>query len=396
VGGIGQAAGQLKWRVLNGATAGRVLVRIVLAALAVQAVFFKAGADFQSFHRAGLHLLHREPLYRLAEDIPFVYLPVVAQWLVPWSLLPQPLAHALWVIASAAAFAVFFERSAREASLQNNWGACLLALALVLPFVAQELALGQSNAFLLLAMSQSESWRTKRPALSGLLWAVSSIVKPPYLLFALPALAWREWRRLRFLVAGIFLALALGALSFGRSYFGQFVAWREFISMVVPPEICAPDNQSLFAIFCTYVASPNAKFFSAGVSVCAVALIGVGTIAVRKLRAVDERQARLLATGLAFYATALVSPTGWQTNLIALLPVVFFLLSKRRGLALVALGVLAAADLLNYQTLGRVTFQRALVHRHYGIAALVAVMLACVIAWSAARSFPSVAAGPKR
>src|SRR5262249_61645602 len=108
--------------------------------LALQAMFFQAGADFQSFHRAGLHLLYREPLYRLDEDIPFVYLPVVAQWLVPWSLLPQQLAHALWVIAAAAAFAVFFERSAREATLQNSWQACLFCFSLVLPFVSQAVA----------------------------------------------------------------------------------------------------------------------------------------------------------------------------------------------------------------------------------------------------------------
>ena len=376
---------------MSGTIAGRHLVRIILAVLALQALFFKAGADFQSFRRAGLHLLHGEPLYRLDEDIPFVYLPVVAQWLVPWSLLPQQLAHALWVIAAVAAFAIFFERSAHEASLQDSWQACLLGFALVLPFAAQELALGQSNTFLLLAMSQSESWRTKRPELSALVWAVVSIVKPPYLLFALPALAWREWKRLGFLVVGILVALALGALSFGSSYVSQFVAWRQFISIVVPPEICAPDNQSLFAIFCTYFISPNAKPFTAGVATGALAFIGVGAIAVRRLRAVDEGQARFLAMGLTFYATALLTPTGWQTNLISLVPMVFFLMAQirrpmnaaARRLAFVALGLLAAADLLNYQTLGRVNFQRLLVYRHYGIAALLAVMLACVTAITA-------------
>ena|GEM_PF-6859222 len=381
---------------MNGAMAGRRLVRIILAVLALQALFFKAGADFQSFYRAGLHLLYYEPLYRLNEDIPFVYLPVVAQWLVPWSLLPQQLAHILWVIAAAAAFAVFFERSAREATLQNSWQACLFGFALVLPFAAQELALGQSNTFLLLAMSQSEAWRRKRPAPSALLWAMACIVKPPYLLFALPALAWREWRRLGFLVVGILVVLALGALSFGSSYLGQFVAWRQFISIVVPPEMCVPDNQSLFAIFCTYLISPHARSFAVGVAAGGFALIGAGTIAVGRLRASDEGQARFLATGLAFYATALLSPTGWQTNLISLVPVVFFLIAQARTpmsavarpLAFVALGLLAAADLLNYQTLGRVNFQRVLLHRHYGIAALVAAILACVIAWMMPTRWP--------
>src|SRR5712692_4503890 len=44
----------------------------------------------------------------------------------------------------------------REAGLEGHWRASLLAIALVLPFVVQELSLGQCNALLLLAMSQSE------------------------------------------------------------------------------------------------------------------------------------------------------------------------------------------------------------------------------------------------
>ncbi len=69
--------------------AGR-LIPCVLAVLAIHAVCFKAGADFHAFHQAGVRLLDGEPLYRLDDDIFFWYLPVVAQWMAPWGLLPTP------------------------------------------------------------------------------------------------------------------------------------------------------------------------------------------------------------------------------------------------------------------------------------------------------------------
>src|SRR6266849_3282245 len=94
--------------------AGR-LVPGVLALLAIHAVCFNAGADFQTFHQAGVRLLHGEPLYRLDDDILFLYLPVVAHWIAPLSLLPTQFAHALWVFGSAAALSKFFANASREA-----------------------------------------------------------------------------------------------------------------------------------------------------------------------------------------------------------------------------------------------------------------------------------------
>ncbi len=332
--------------------AGR-LIPCVLAVLAIHAVCFKAGADFHAFHQAGVRLLHGEPIYRLDDDILFFYLPVVAQWMAPWSLLPTRLAHALWVFGSAAALSKFFANASREAGLEGHWRASLLAIALVLPFVVQELSLGQCNALLLLAMSQSESWRINRTALSGFLCAIACIVKPAYLVFVLLAVAWHEWRRLWWLSFTLVLVTASGAISFGATYPSQLVAWRELMVATVPPAICAPDNQSLFAIFCTYTGS-------------------FGT------------------SGLAFYATALLSPTGWLTNLVSTAPLMFFLIahlrvnrsSGTRVLAMLALALVAAADLVNYHTVGQLNFQRVLHYRHYGTAALLAVILLCLSVWT--------------
>jgi|SRR5216683_244883 len=369
--------------------AGR-LIPCVLAVLAIHAVCFKAGADFHAFHQAGVRLLDGEPLYRLDDDIFFWYLPVVAQWMAPWSLLPTRLAHALWVFGSAAALSKFFANASREAGLEGHWRASLLAIALVLPFVVQELSLGQCNALLLLAMSQSESWRINRTALSGFLCAIACIVKPAYLVFVLLAVAWHEWRRLWWLSFTLVLVTASGAISFGATYPSQLVAWRELMVATVPPAICAPDNQSLFAIFCTYVIRPNTGSFGIAVTAFALVLFGLAALTVRRIRALDEGGARFLASGLAFYATALLSPTGWLTNLVSTAPLMFFLIahlrvnrsSGTRVLAMFALALVGAADLVNYHTVGQLNFQRVLHYRHYGTAGLLAVILLCLSVWT--------------
>src|SRR5258707_10970252 len=99
----------------TGKNAAGWLVPGVLAVLAIHAVCFKAGADFQVFHQAGVRLLHGEPIYRLDDDILFLYLPVVAQWMAPRSLLPERLAHALLAFGSAAALSKFFAHPPRAA-----------------------------------------------------------------------------------------------------------------------------------------------------------------------------------------------------------------------------------------------------------------------------------------
>src|SRR5260370_24995656 len=96
----------------TGKNAAGWLVPGVLAVLAIHAVWFKAGADFQVFHQAGVRLLHGEPLYRLDEDLLFLYLPGVAQWMTPLRRLPQRLAPALLVFCSARALWRFFSNAA--------------------------------------------------------------------------------------------------------------------------------------------------------------------------------------------------------------------------------------------------------------------------------------------
>jgi predicted permease len=159
--------------------------------------------------------------------------------------------------------------------------------------------------------------------------------------------------------------------------------------------VCAPDNQSVFAILCTYGMHADSALLPVAATGLALVFIILVAFAVHRLRRREEREARFLANSAAFYLTAFLSPLGWQTNLVATIPLQFFLLqrwhlsSHRRDKRLIAFGIAlaAAADLLNHETVGRAVFQTLLHLRHYGIAALLAALIACATAWRSTEAY---------
>jgi len=153
--------------------------------------------------------------------------------------------------------------------------------------------------------------------------------------------------------------------------------------------LCAPDNQSVFAILCTYGVHADSALLPVAAAGLALGFIILVALAVHRLRQRAEREARFLANSAAFYLTAFLSPLGWQTNLVATIPLQFFLLQRwhlssdrrSRGLIAFATALVAAADLLNHETVGGPVFQKLLHFRHYGIAALLMALIACATAW---------------
>jgi hypothetical protein len=107
---------------------------------------------------------------------------------------------------------------------------------------------------------------------------------------------------------------------------------------------------------------------------------------------VDGEYGRLLASALAFYGTAWLSPLGWGSNLIALVPLICFLMSLRAAsikrsistLIAVAFLVMAIVALLQYDVIGARLFHALLSARHYGLAGLTLACAACAVAVEAA------------
>jgi hypothetical protein len=332
--------------------------------------------DFQVFHTAGARALHGESLYR-AEDgrFPFKYAPVVGLLLAPVGALPLRAAKAAWVLASALAVFLFLREAARLAAPVPTQSLHWATLLLVSPYVWHLFSLGQIDGFLLAAMALSERWAVRHPVLSGVLWALAVLTKPPYLVFLVVALLAREWRRLLAL-GGWLLALTGVALPvWGPS---ALQSWWTLLGESTPDLLCSPQNQSLWALGCRY-----APFGMAGTLVT----VGVGTLALAGVAAWAALGAplgaRATGTSAALAATALVSPLGWWTNFIALAPLVYGLLGAATGArtrtgrvwaAAVVLG-LASVAVLTAELISRDAFVWWLRQRHYGLAGLACALV---------------------
>jgi Glycosyltransferase family 87 len=353
-----------------GSLPGAPLCAALLLVALVNALAVRTN-DFQVFHTAGTRALHGESLYR-AEDgrFPFKYAPVVGLLLAPVGALPLRAAKAAWVLASALALFLFLREAARLAAPVPTARLHFFVLLLLGPYVWHLFSLGQIDGFLLAAMALSERWASRRPVLSGLLWALAVLTKPPYLVFLLVAALAREWPRLLALLASLLALTALALPVWGPS---ALSSWWALLGESTPELLCSPQNQSLWALGCRY-----APFGMAGtLGVVALGTLGLLAVAVWAARAAP-RGARATGTSASLAATALVSPLGWWTNFIALAPLVYGLLGTLRGgrtrgprvwAAAAVLG-LAAVAVLTAELISRDAFVFWLRQRHYGLAGL--------------------------
>jgi len=366
----------------SGRLPGAALCAALLGLAAINAAALRTN-DFQVFHTAGVRALHGESLYR-AEDgrFPFKYAPVVGLLLAPVGALPLRVAKVAWVLASALAVFLFLRESARLATPAPTRLMHLLVLLLLWPYVWHLFSLGQIDGFLLAAIAVSERLASRRPVLSGLLWALAVLTKPPYLVFLAVALLMRQWPRL-LAFAGWLVALTLAGLPLWGVQ--ALSSWWALLGQSTPDLLCSPQNQSLWAVACRYAPS-GLPATLATVALGTLALAAVALFAAWRAPA----EARATHTSAALAATALVSPLGWWTNFIALGPLVYGLLGSvdtartrwRRHLAAGVLLGMAAVAVLTAELISRDGFVWWLRQKHYGL-----VGLACALWGLAARRY---------
>jgi hypothetical protein len=353
------------------------------------------GVDFQVFHRAAGRFASGEPLYRPGDGhYAFKYAPAVAMLLAPLRLLPPAAAALAWGLVSALALAGFMVWSARRAGAGAAWSH-LAVTVLTLPFSLHLFPLGQMEAVLLWLVSRSEEQAERRPWLSGALWAAAALAKPPFLLLAPAAVGLRQWRRLVALAVFLAAGLAAPALRYGLSgALAETGAWRGLLAATTPGLLCDPQNQSAWAIACTYLARPPGPGYA--VAAGAVALLGTaGAAGAAALAWRRQRPAGALASqAAALWLTAFLSPLGWRTNLLGAIPALYLLVDRARAapvagarrLALAGALALFLVQRLNYEVVGRERFFALLEWRHYGLSAAAAVLCALwALAWSPGR-----------
>jgi hypothetical protein len=359
----------------SGKLPGAALAAVLLLLALMNAAAVRTN-DFQVFHTAGARALHGESLYR-AEDgrFPFKYAPVVGLLLAPVGALPLRAAKAGWVLASALAVFLFFREAARLASPPPTKGVHLAVLLLLWPYVWHLFSLGQIDGFLLAAIALSERVAERRPVLSGLLWALAVLTKPPYLVFLLVAVLARQWPRLLALAFWLLVLTLLALPVWGP---GALSAWWQLLGGSTPDLLCSPQNQSLWALGCRY--APQGT--TGTLATVALGTLALGGVAVWAARAAPGL-ARATGTSAALAATALVSPLGWWTNFIALAPLVYGLVGtaqrgSERWTRLLAGGAilgLAVVAVLTAEVISWDGFVWWLRQRHYGLAGLACALV---------------------
>jgi Glycosyltransferase family 87 len=357
--------------------------------LAVHAWGYKAQEDFQVFHTAGARFLAGAELYRASDGLmAYKYAPLVALLFSPLGLLPARAASLVWLLLCC----LFLWRLVALCARRFGGGRSLpreaLALLLVLPFLRHHFAVGQCDLLLLWLALESEGAQARgRGVRAGLLLALVCLFKPPFLLLAAAALLLGQGRRLAGLALGLALGLAAGALRYGwAGNLAQLAGWRALLSGSTPGLLCAVDNESAWGMACDWAGPPGTlRFVLAG---AAIGLLALGALAwgwLRLRRAGRPEEAALLLTASALYLTALLSPLGWRTALLGLLPLLFLLLRHRQALAppawLPALALAlplacALAGALLYDVAGRAAFLFFVGHKLMGLGALLTALLA--------------------
>jgi hypothetical protein len=339
--------------------------------------------DFAVFYRAGGRWLRGENLYQLSDGVQcFKYAPIFATFLAPFSLLPQRLGWlALNGLSIAALLAVMAWAAERLRIVPGLWRQALV-LAMAAPWYGHLLWLGQSDGVVLWLLADSERRCDRQPVVSGLLWALACLVKPPFLSLLLVAVPLRQWRRMSGLALGLIAWPVLGALRFGvEGGWTQLQGWLELLSESTGPLICWKYNQSAFAVVCTYLAPVGTPQFLLALAGIAAAVIAGGSAAVWLVYRTDPRRGRLALGGLALYLGAFLSPLGWNTNLIAALPLAWVLaavategagpLRRVATCAALLVALLNCVDLLLLPVhLWEDTMSTLLWYRQYAIAAL--------------------------
>jgi alpha-1,2-mannosyltransferase len=340
----------------------------------------RSGIDFAVFVRAARRIVAGEDLYQLADGhYAFKYLPPAALAFVPLALLPERVAWAAWNLLSAIALVRLMRFSAEARRPAPGVLGHLLVLLLMMPFYAHLFFLGQCDAVLLGLAVESERRAERQPGLSGALLAAAMLAKPPFALVGLLALARRQGRRLWVAAATGLGLLALPVLRYGvAGELEQLRAWRALLASSTPGLLCDPQNQSVFAVACTYLATPaEAARSAASAAVLGLAATAAVAAAGWAIARTDKALGAFVAFAGALWLVAFLSPLGWRTNLLGMIPLFYLALALARRGATRALrwsaGVVLAAQLavgeLAPRLLPKAIAGRLLEHRHFALAA---------------------------
>jgi alpha-1,2-mannosyltransferase len=310
-----------RFRLLTGSTP--VLALVVVAA--VVGALHTGFADLSVYRYGGRSVLDGLPLYEADDPVtgyPFTYPPFAAVAMVPLALLPGWLSAALWTGASVGAMAavVIVVRRALGRPVPGWMVALLTGAAVALEPVWQNLAFGQVNALLMLAVLVDLLGPERR--WSGVLVGIAAGVKlTPLVFVVLLVLVGRRT------AAGRAVAAFAGTVVVGFAAMpGPAVSyWTHGLfdaSRVGPPALA--HNQSTYGALSRLVdGEPSTLLWLAVTVPLALAML---LLAGHRWRAGD----RVLGAGLGALTMLIASPVSWSHHWVWVMPIALTLWERSR------------------------------------------------------------------
>jgi len=289
--------------------------------LVVGAVLLSAGStlgyDFHAYANAADRLLHGQPLYDPTINVAggfaiYLYPPPFVLLVLPFALLPDPIAAITWIGAMAGAF--LLGAALLPVRREVRWAVVLLG-GLSWP-LAYSLKLGQVGPLLFLLFAAGWRW-LDRPGPLGAVIALGTIVKvQPAILLAWAGLT-RRWRAIGFALGALLVAGLLATLVTGLTTWSDYV---ELLRRVSGP-VTTPHNFT-----------PGAIAFQLGASEALASAIQLAaTVAVLAIVAwTGLRSPAAVSYLVAVTASQLLSPLLWDHYAMLLLLPVAWLLDRRR------------------------------------------------------------------
>jgi len=220
--------------------------------------------DFEVYYKAAERLLSGNNLYRYTEDGHYVYKysPATALYFIPFTIFNLHIAKIIyWFMLSAVIIWVLhlsFQLSLNKISGSSVRINTIILLAFIVQVVhfQRELHLGQVNVILLLLyIGMLIFYRKGRPAITGLLWALSIFIKPFGLIF-LPWFAVKRYYKeiLFFTLFTVILFLSPLLFYTKHEYLQQTLLWINELSIELgnKQDLFLPSNHTIFSVLVRY------------------------------------------------------------------------------------------------------------------------------------------------
>jgi hypothetical protein len=362
------------------------LAFLALGGLLYSAKIRREMVDFAVYRTAASRVLHREPLYQPADGhFQFKYLPVFAVGMVPFAMVDEEAAKAMWFALSAGLLTAFLRWSVRGLPERRRSERALLWLTalFMLKFYAHELTLGQTNILLgVLMMGGLLAAQVDQYRAAGVMIGLAAFIKP-YALLLLPWLGFSYGIGAAAVALGVLgTGLVLPAFIYGWTGNIELLAsWFQTVTSTTEGNLLGADNVSLAAMW--------AKWLGIGPLAAALATITTGAllglVAVAWVRRARIANPDYLEYALLMLIVPLLSPQGWDYVLLLGTPAVVCLLDRwsevSRAWRVWTLAALALMGLTIFDLLGRALYAQVMAMAVVTVAALGAAVAMAHLRW---------------